>query len=156
MSHHSHPPMFEGLPILTSAQALEAHLENPSPTAAWICLSPSLLPGVFLLERARHRPDALGELCVALELMLQAMRDGDAAQLLYGYLQLAPQLPGLYAQALVQARHGGSNDGEGGSSSPASPRHARPAQTVPERPLPHFQEGLRPYVLELDEDDEEG
>lgn len=153
MAHPSQPPTFQGLPILTSAQALEEHLEGTTPTAAWICLSPSLLPGVFLLERARQRPDALGELCVALELMLKAMHHGDATQLLHGYLQLAPQLPGLYAQALAQARYGGSNDG--GSSTPEPPRTPHSPQTAPKKPLPHLQEGLKPYVLELDDDDEE-
>ena len=89
--------------VIRSTADLERHMTGRGHTPAWVLLSPSMLPGAYLIEQARGANVPVGELARAIEGVLQAMGSGDAAGMVRGWIKLATSMEGLYGRALRDA-----------------------------------------------------
>ena len=64
---------------------LEDHPTHRRHEPAWLLLSPTLLPGVYLVEHGRRAATVLGPLCRAIEVQLDALGEGDAEGMVHSF-----------------------------------------------------------------------
>jgi len=93
--------MLDGYDVIRTRGDLEQHMTLHTEAPGWVLLSPTLLPGVYLVEHGRLIQEGIGELCRAEEVMLEALGAGDAENLVRGLFLVAPLLSGLYTKTLA-------------------------------------------------------